>query len=139
MTHATLRTHPAVTNQLDYMSNNKHLNEYDWELTIKDAFDVDRKHVIPPFLFWKVGKRTSPCDPRIVDEDVEFVFAFFEFIDEGVAPCFRLERPDFEWWGCSCERDSELYPNVRDDVMHRAWSRLVDFVRSLFEEHHLNA
>ena len=56
--------------------------------TVKDAFNIDVKYVIPSFLLWKIVEWASPGDTRVVHEDMDIVFPFTEFSNESIAPCF---------------------------------------------------
>ena len=57
-------------------------------LTVEYTLNIDRKDIIPAFLFWKIIIRSTPSNSRVVNQNMQFRFAFFEFGDESVAAGF---------------------------------------------------
>ncbi len=62
--------------------------EYKKQHTVKDAFHVDIEDIVPSLLLGKVEERSTPCNARVVDQNVQFAFPFTELGDESIAPCF---------------------------------------------------
>lgn len=62
--------------------------------TVEYALHVHGKDVIPSLLFGEVVVGASPCDARVVDEDMQLLFALFELFDEGITTLPRLRDID---------------------------------------------
>jgi hypothetical protein len=80
-------TYPAVTENISEKPRSKKKKKKG-RRTVKDALDIDIKYIIPSFLLWKIAERASPSDTRVVHENMNVVFTFAEFRNEGITTRF---------------------------------------------------
>ena len=48
-----------------------HQTRNETERTVENTLDIDVEDIVPALLFREVVVRTAPCNPRVVDENVQ--------------------------------------------------------------------
>ena len=69
--------------------------------------------------------------PELLTRMWSLLSRFLNSLMRASHPALDLNERTLSRRGCSCGRELELYPDVRDDVMHRARPHLVDLIRGL--------
>lgn len=68
--------------------------KYEPVRTVENALDIDGEHTVPAFAFGEVIVWPTPRHTRVIDKDVQDLFAVLISSNQGVAAGTRLEETE---------------------------------------------